>query len=123
MINDEVLQAQQQQQMNSQRSRMPPPPPPGFNHLQQSGFGNYGVPAASPRTQSKLIILFKKILLIFCVYLAGSKFPFVNMQNGTNPPPPPPQQNNWPMHMNFQNNSDGFSHQPSSQLKAGGKSF
>lgn len=50
------------------------------------------------------------------------------MQNGTNPPPQPQQQqqqqqNNWPMHMNFQNqnNSDGFSHQPSSQLKTGGK--
>lgn len=59
LINDEVLQAQQQQMNssnNSQRSRMPPPPPPGFNHLQQSGFGNYGMPAASPRTQSKSIV-------------------------------------------------------------------
>lgn len=64
---------------------------------------------------------------LIVAYLAGSKFPFVNMQNGTNPPPQPQQQqqqqNNWPMHMNFQNqnNSDGFSHQPSSQLKTGGK--
>jgi hypothetical protein len=42
---------------------------------------------------------------------------------GTNPPPPPPQQqqSNWPMHMNFQNNSDGFPpHQPNNQHKSGG---
>ena len=48
------------------------------------------------------------------------------MQNGTNQPQPQQQQqNNWPMHMNFQNqnNSDGFSHQPSSQLKTGGKIY
>lgn len=53
--------------------------------------------------------------------LAGSKFPFVNMQ-GTNQQ----QQNNWPMHMNFQNNqnnSDGFSHQPNSHNKAGGNLY
>lgn len=94
LINDEVLQQQQQMNgNNSQRSRMPPPP--GFNHLQSSGFNNYGG-APSPRTQT------------------GSKFPFVNMQQGST------SQNNWPMHMGFQNqnNSDGFSHQTNNQHKS-----
>lgn len=121
LINDEVSQ-QQQQQMNGnsgQRSRMPPPPP-GFNHMQNNNSFN-GFGAASPRSQCKS--------LRFCcasdvnlnrsiTVLAGSKFPFVNMQNTSPMPPQPQSQNNWPMHMGFNQNSNdgGFPpHQPQPQ--------
>lgn len=92
----ELINDEQQQMINNNGQRSSSsrmPPPPGFNHLQSSF--NYGA-AASPRTQS------------------GSKFPFV--MQGTS------QQNNWPMHMNFQNqnNSDAFSHQTNIQHKSAG---
>jgi len=59
--------------------------------------------------------LFFSIVLL---KIAGSKFPFVNMQGSSNT-----TQNNWPMHMGFQNqnNTDAFSHQTNNQHKSSGK--
>lgn len=70
----------------------------------------------SYQKSTSVIKLFIYYSFFSCLNVAGSKFPFVNMQ-GTS------QNNNWPMpHMGFQNqnNSDGFSHQTNNQHKSAG---